>query len=173
MVEPSVDQEQQLTDIAVNVTKEDDQLKEHEVSIGKRKRGRRPRKLLKSLEVRQENVDKKLTENSEVSQQSEGNKLDKSPKISRLNGSVAPADMAMEVVFPVVVGLKAAELHGSVCNKEKPGVDKMILNGSADPKNKLRWKIKVHHMEKVKLQSRNVQASVEHHEKALSERELR
>ncbi|KAL8101095.1 uncharacterized protein LOC141683338 isoform X2 [Apium graveolens] len=173
MVKPSVDEEQQLNEIAVNVTKEDDQLKGHKESIGKRKRGRRPRKLLKSLEVSQENVDKKLAENPEVSQQKEGNKLEKSPEISRRNGGVAPADMDLEVVLPVVVGLKAAELHGSVCNKEKPGVDKMILNGSADPKNKLSWKIKVHHVGKVKLQSRNVQASVEHHEKALSEREPR
>lgn len=125
--------------------------------------------MLENLEVIQENVDKKLAENPKVSHQNEGKKLEKCPGNSRRNGGVAPVDMSLEVVLPVVVGLKAAELHGSVCNKEKPGVDKMILNGSADLKNKLSRKIEVHHMGKVELQSRNVQASVEHHETALSE----
>lgn len=174
MVEPSVDWEQQLHDPAVNVIKEDDQLEEHKESIGKRKRGRRPRMLAKILEVSQEIVvDKKLSKSPEVSQQNEGKKLEKSPEISRRNRGVAPADMALEVVLPVVVGLKAAQVHGSVSNKEKPGVDEMILNDSEDPKNKLSRKIEVFPVGKVKLQSRNVQASVEHHEKALSERGFR
>lgn len=130
--------------------------------------------MLKNLEVSQENVDKKLAEKPEVSQKNEGKKLEKSPEISRQDGGFAPADMALEVVLPVVVGLKAAQLHGSVCNKQKPSVDKIILNGSADPKNKLSRKIEVHPMGKVKLQSRrNVQASVEHHEKDLLERGIR
>lgn len=130
--------------------------------------------MAKILKVSWENVDKKLTKSPKVSQQNEGKKLEKSPEISRQNGGVAPADMDLEVVLPVVVGLKAAQVHGSVSNKEKLGVDKMILNGSADTKNKLSRKIEVYPVGKDKLQSREVvQASVEHHEKALSERGLR
>lgn len=115
-----------------------------------------------------------MAKSPEVSQQNEGKKLKKSPEISQQNGGVAITDMALEVVLPVVVGLKAAQVHGSLSNKEKLEVDKMILNGSAYTKNKLSRKIEVCPVGKVKLRSREVvQASVEHHEKALSERGLR
>ncbi|KAK1385028.1 hypothetical protein POM88_022763 [Heracleum sosnowskyi] len=174
MVEPSVDREQQLHDPAVNLTKEDDQLEGHKERIGKR-RGRRPRKFAKNLGGSRENEDKKLEKIPEVSQQNEGKKLEKSPEISPPNEGVVPADVDLEVALPVVVvGLEAAQVHGSVSNEGKLGIDKIILNGSADPKNKLSAKIEVYPVGKVKLQSRNVvQASVEHHEKGLSEGGLR
>ncbi|WOG83874.1 hypothetical protein DCAR_0103052 [Daucus carota subsp. sativus] len=133
MVEPSGHREQQYHDPAVNATKEADELEGHKESTGKRKRGRRPRKFTINLEVSQENVDK----------------LAKSPEVShRQSGGVVAADTASEVL-PVVVGLKAAQVHGSVSKKGRRGVDKKIVTGSAHQESKLITNIEVSPLEKV------------------------
>ncbi|KAL1833007.1 hypothetical protein ACET3Z_002658 [Daucus carota] len=146
MVEPSGHREQQYHDPAVNATKEADELEGHKESTGKRKRGRRPRKFTINLEVSQENVDK-LAKSPEVSQHT-GKKLAKSPEISRQSGGVVAADTASEVL-PVVVGLKAAQVHGSVSKKGRRGVDKKIVTGSAHQESKLITNIEVSPLEKV------------------------
>lgn len=72
----------------------------------------------------------------------------KSPEISRQSGGVVAADTASEVL-PVVVGLKAAQVHGSVSKKGRRGVDKKIVTGSAHQESKLITNIEVSPLEKV------------------------
>ncbi|KAL1827292.1 hypothetical protein ACET3Z_005704 [Daucus carota] len=126
--------------------KEADQLERQVESTGKRKRGRPP-KLQKSLEVGQLNGGKNLA---------------KGPEVAMPNGGVTAQNRSLgEVVFPVVVGLKAKKVDGSVNSKEMIGVDKKILNGLVDKKSKSSSKTEVYPAKKDKLQSKKgIQVSV-------------
>lgn len=130
--------DQQLVhDPPVEEIKEADQLERHVESTGKRKRGRPP----------------KLQKSPEVGQQKAG-KSANSPEVAERHGGVTSGDMASgEVVLPVVVGLEATKVEGSV-NKEKTGVDKKIVNGLVDKKSKSSSKIEVYSAKKDKLQSK-------------------
>ncbi|XP_074356899.1 DUF724 domain-containing protein 6-like isoform X2 [Apium graveolens] len=115
-----------------------DQLERHIESTEKRKRGRPP-KLHKSP----------------IAGQQKAGKLAKRLKVTERNRSVTSGDMASaEVVLPVVVGLEATKVEGSMFNKEKTGGSKNIVNGLVDKKSKSSSKIEVCTAKKDKLRSK-------------------
>lgn len=98
----------------------------------------------------------------EVGQLNGGKNLAKGPEVAMPNGGVTAQNRSLgEVVFPVVVGLKAKKVDGSVNSKEMIGVDKKILNGLVDKKSKSSSKTEVYPAKKDKLQSKKgIQVSV-------------
>lgn len=151
-----VPEDQQLVhDPPVEEIKEVDQLERHMGSTGNRKRGRPP----------------KLQKSPKVGQQKAGNSA-KIPEVTERNGGVTSGDMASgEVVLPVVVGLEATKVEGSVVNKEKTEVDKKIVNGLVDKKSKSSSKIEVYTAKKDKLRSKQgMQVLVGKQEKDSSKR---
>lgn len=106
-----------------------------------------------------------------VSQQKAGTSA-KNPEVTERSGGVTSRDMAPgEVVLPVVVGLEATKVEGTMFNKEKTGVVKKIVNGLVDKKSKSSGKIEVCTAKKDKLRSKKrMQVSVGKQEKDFSKR---
>lgn len=97
-----------------------------------------------------------MQKNPKVGQQKAG-KSAKLPEVTERNGGVTSGDMASgEVMLPVVVGLEATKVEGSVVSKEKTEVDKKIVNGLVDKKSKSSSRNEVYTAKKEKLRSKQV-----------------